>query len=374
MDYSYVGFSRWCTRVGALAGALAVIGCGGDSTGPAGPDPRWALAWVEKMNNDEEYEVDPYYSSSTQGAIISQRTAVGSYTVRFPGLAAKSGWKQTVQVSAYGSALRRCRVVSTANNGADLVAQVQCHNSNGDLANSQFDILVVPARSTEGRSAFAISPVSGNGFAPVATSYNSAGKRIQFTRDDTGVYFVTLEGLARPDDNPNAKETFHVTAYGTGANWCKLGGWDEIWDDDGPTGDFRLRVLCFTPNGTPADAQFSFVMLDKGRPEHRLGYVWAHAQATANYTPSTAYNFNSSGTASTATRDAAGVYVITWSGLKRTGTSTAETNLVTAYGSDANYCQVGGWSFGATDGFVTIRCYAPNGTAVDSRFVAIWIE
>lgn len=328
-------------------------------------DPRWALAWVNEPA-EADYAVSTFYSYSTGDAIRSTRAGPGTYAVRFPGLATGLGQRQVVQVSAYGSVPRRCRVLSWANEGADLVVQVRCHAFDGNLADSRFDILVAPAGSTQGRSGFVVSPTaSGAGLVAAATAHNSSGGDVTITRVETGRYVVTFEGLARTDFTTPERETFHVTAYGDGTNWCKIDSWGP--EDTGED----VYVNCYNIAGVEADTRFSVLMLEHGRAGRRLGYVWAHSATATDYTPSPLYSFNSSGAVNMVTKLDIGLYNVLWTDLNRVGGSSAETNLVTAYGGgNASYCQVSSWGNSST----VIHCYTPSGDPVDALYVALWIE
>jgi hypothetical protein len=356
-------FTVTATANGVQGTAQTTIGMA-----PVIADARWALAWA----NDQaaaDYQVSGVYSFSTGGSISSTRSGTGTYAVRFPGLATSPGQRESIQVSAYGSgAPRRCRVASWAAAGNDLVVQVRCHDLSGALADSRFDVLVAPAGSTQGRSAFVVSPATAGDPVPAATAHNSAGKGIRVDRTNPGRYRVTLEGLARESFATAEREAFHVTAHGEGTGWCKIGSWDP---DALSPDDLVLQVHCYTVAGVAADAQFSVLMVERGRPGRRLGFVWAQDAAAANYTPSSIYNYSSAGGLNTAARTSAGVYDVVWTGLVRIGGSTPETNLVTAYGSaDANYCQVSDWGNNDT----VVRCYAPDGTPTNALYEAIWIE
>ncbi len=330
----------------------------------AATDSRWALAWANNRNA-ASYDVEVGYSYSTGGTIRSTRSGPGRYAVRFPGLATQSKQRENIQLSAYGLDPRRCRVLSWANEGADLVVQVQCHDLTGVAQDANFTVLVVPAGSTQGRSGFVVTPELPTNNLPAATSYNSAQKGIRLTRSAVGQYSVTFDGLERTaalDD----KETFQITAYGSGNAWCKVESWGE-------TGvDLVAMVRCFTPAGVAADAQFSMLMLAKGRAGHRFGYVWASSETSlASYTPSSPYNFNSTGVLNTALLTASpGRYAVTWTGLNAGVGATAETNLVTAYGSNNTYCQVRNWSSLSTN----VDCYAPNGSFINTMYNAMWVE
>jgi hypothetical protein len=328
-------------------------------------DSRWALAWT----NDSaaaDYAVSTTYAYSTGGAIRSSRTDTGAYTVRFPGLASGPGQRQTVHLSAYGPTFpRRCRVLSWDNDQSDLVVQVQCHDLSGAPANSRFDILVVPAGALQGRNAFVVTPASADDPIDALTAHNSSSGMIEVTRTAEGRYLVTFAGLARAGGDP---ETIHVTTVGPGSNWCKIVEWGG---GVGVRTDLTLDVACYTAGGASADARFSVLLLERARQDRRLGFVWANMSTSAAYTPAAAFSFNSAGGPNTAGQNATGEYEVNWPGLERIGGSTAETNLVTAYGPDAVYCQVRVW--GDVDQ-VLVDCYAPNGAAADAQFTAIWIE
>jgi hypothetical protein len=331
---------------------------------PLAADARWALAWVDTFNLD----LSPSFSFSTGGAIRSSRRAPGLYLVRFPGLATGPGQREVVQVSAYGSEPRRCRVFGWNNVGADLTVETGCSDLAGNAADAKFTILVVPAGRTQGRSGFVVTPAADGDPVTAATAHNSRQGGVSAVRDGLGSYTVTFAGLARESFATPERETFHVTTVGSGTNWCKINFWSPSLAN--PV-DVAVRVDCYDVAGAPADARFSVLMLDGGRTDRRLGYVYADSPSEDSYTPTTLYQFNSAGATNTAVRLSPGLYDVIWTGLERSAGSTAETNLVTAYdGSGPTYCQVGFWD----EDFTRVRCFAPDGTATDARFVAIWIE
>ncbi|MGH9164532.1 MAG: cell wall-binding repeat-containing protein, partial [Acidimicrobiales bacterium] len=98
-------------------------------------------------------------------------------------------------------------------------------------------------------------------------------------------------------------------------------------------------------------------------PEPTLaGYVWANQAASPAYTPSTAYQYNSTGGTNTVVRNAAGDYTVRFPGL---GVA-AGTVSVTSYAT-ADRCKVEGWdpaAGGALD--VDVRCFTPAGVADDA--------
>jgi hypothetical protein len=337
---------------------------------PVSADARWAVAAVAHQDADE-YEPPGF---STGGSIRSTRTGAGGYAVRFAGLAAAPGQRQAVHVSPILFLIdppRRCRVLSVVNDGADLLVQVRCHDLSGAPADSWFSILVAPAGATQGRSAFVVTPPSVSDALEAATTHNSTGQLIRVERTQLGRYTVIFEGLAR-QDIATQKETFQITPYGAGTDWCSI----DFWNPPAvSSSDLALHVFCFTAAGAPADARFAVLMLERGRAGgQRLGYVWAHDPASADYTPTASFSFNSSGAENTARRSSTGAYAISWPGLEHTSSSTLEANLITAYGSpDGAYCQVVYWVV-EPEPRTYVRCFAPNGDPADARFTALWIE
>ena len=91
-------------------------------------------------------------------------------------------------------------------------------------------------------------------------------------------------------------------------------------------------------------------------------YVWANNSTSASYTPSTSYSYNSAGGAITITRSSTGTYSVTFGNLSINSGDVQ----VSAYGSSA-HCNVTSWGGSS----VSVACYAPNGTAVDSDYTVL---
>ena len=363
-----------------LGGPFTVTAEAGGATGTAETsvatadvvaDTRWGLAWMNDQAGANPTLNNAWLFSSSGGAITSTRSGNGAYRVVFAGLAAQAGQREAVHVSSYYSGIgapRRCRVLSTESAGADLAVEVRCHDFSGALADARFDVLVAPAGSTTGRSAFVVSSSEDGGEVPASMAHNSAQGAIRVERLELGGYTVTFDGLARAAVTGSGPETFQVTAYGDGTDWCKIQSWGTVGEDN-----LGVTVRCYSAAGDPADATFSVLLLERERSGKRLGFAWANQLSNPlEHAPSASYSYNSASQVNLSIQSSSGVYVTTWPGLARIAGSTAETNLVTAYGpaGDATYCQVSGWNSVA----VTVRCFAPDGTPTDSRFTALWIE
>ena len=104
------------------------------------------------------------------------------------------------------------------------------------------------------------------------------------------------------------------------------------------------------------------------------GWVWANNPTSASYTPSTAYQFNSSGGTNTITRSSPGSYTVRFPRIGATGITgngRGGNVQVTAYNPGA-YCKVSSWSALGTDVNANIRCFGYNGVAKDALYVALF--
>jgi hypothetical protein len=128
---------------------------------------------------------------------------------------------------------------------------------------------------------------------------------------------------------------------------------------------FLLAAAIFTP--IPAHAAVE---------AHGFGYVWAN-EATkeigVEYTPSTSWNFNSTGASNTAVHLGTGRYRVRFPGYGPFGTA-----MVTAYGKVRldDYCKINAWTtlpgIDATDLFV--NCFDRDGVPADTMFTATYTD
>lgn len=201
-----------------------------------------------------------YVDSLPSGALVSQfnsaglgnsvgHTGIGSWTVKFPGLSTPGPIDGSLQASAVVSpsstALAiRCKVLSWSSSTTGQVAQVNCYNAAGGLADSEFMLTYQYQRSLYG-PAFPPKyfgylwnqPIGG----PPSTNYNSvlgAGANTISAGSLATVKFPALAVL--PDD-------IQVTAAGQGSAFCGL---SNPWVHSGS--DTIVRdVNCFTNSGSP---------------------------------------------------------------------------------------------------------------------------
>jgi hypothetical protein len=136
----------------------------------------------------------------------------------------------------------------------------------------------------------------------------------------------------------------------------------------------NVYVRCFTPSGTLVNGRFSALFYKDGTKStiYGNGYLWAdQPSATACYTPSTFYQFNSRGGTNTICRAATGEYDVRFPSMtKHTYEPAKGGNVqVTAYGTGPERCKVRYWF--ESGGTVTARVgCSHDGAPIDTRFTA----
>lgn len=140
----------------------------------------------------------------------------------------------------------------------------------------------------------------------------------------------------------------------------------QVCEDNQPTVD-ELFVMGGTPVVSDAVVDACKGLVEAGPVvENLAGYVWADQPASAAYTPSAAYNFNSEGGSNTVSRSGPGVYTVRFPGLGVNEGSVA----VTSYGTAGNECHTSGWIGNGVDLFVGVRCFDPAGLPADTFYSA----
>ena len=216
-------------------------------------------------------------------------------------------------------------------------------------ANSQY--LVTPKQPVWGY-VWANDPLAASYTPSTTYQRNSTGQLNTINRIGVGYYQVVFENLGIYYGG-----TVDVTAYGAGSENCKVQNW-------GPTlADQIVYVRCFDAAGNAVDTQFTAAFT---RPisSFKFGYVWANNPGAAAYTPSTTYQFNSTGAANSITRSGVGTYQVTLPGLGGQG----GTIKATAYGPGNEACHVSSWSSLGANAVVNVRCQNPAGVPVDTLY------
>lgn len=206
---------------------------------------------------------------------------------------------------------------------------------------------------------FAGQPDAAGPYVPdPARSFNSEGGTNTVAPVSTGVYAVTLPGLAEGAQPDNVQ----VGAVNTNG-YCMLGGWQAAGDD--PT----ATVRCFDAQGVPANAAFSLLYQARGAPAGReakgLAFVLADQPDALSYSP--ARQYSSLGQAATVVRPNPGVHGQYWvrlPGFDKIGGMA----LVTALGADPARCKIDGYSQDSDGAIFAVNCFDGQGIQTDQAF------
>lgn len=188
-------------------------------------------------------------------------------------------------------------------------------------------------------------------------SYTTAGAGVNaVTRTAVGRYTVAFTGIGRAGVET---EALFATAYGaTAGTYCRIRSWSTA----------AAEVWCVDATGADVDARFTLTAMGAATFAGRSGFLWADNSAAASYGPDAFYRWSSSNRPMQITRTGAGSYTVRFPGLGRTGTSTREGIIVSAYGTVDATCQSAGWASAGTDLDIQVRCFSAAGAAIDQRF------
>jgi hypothetical protein len=352
---------------GVVAGGPVTItatseGKSGTASTTVRDDQRFGYAWANEAGSASYTPLASYASNSTGGPITITRSGNGAYAVRFVGLGRADGQRENVQVTSYLE-MSYCGIGSWQTVGADLVVNVLCFSPAGMAMDSRYTVLVTGARTLASRTGFALADQpSAISYRPTSR-HSSASGDVAIARSAAGTYQVSFANLSRgPGSGP---ETVMVTQVGSGSNRCFVLNWNYS--------GFTANIRCTDRAGALTDAQFSILVMERGRAGQRTGFLWANEPASADYTPDNVYSHNSAGLVINARRTGPGVYQVSWDGLiKGPGT---ETVLVTAYGAADRFCRTSFWGMASATTFqVTVACFDPTGAPADSRFDVITVQ
>jgi hypothetical protein len=363
--------------VGVGHGTVSVTASAGRATASAGvplhltkEERRFAYAWIHDPSTSTQYHpTSSYQHNETGGGIRVSRQAVGRYVVSFERMAkVDSAFRETVIVTPHGSEGERCHLGGWGNNpnGRDLDVTVSCFTFAGASVDARFAVLVVGSRSLPSRLGFTVAGSAESAYAAdPAHTFASFAEGVSIARSTAGSYLVQWNATA-----DNTPQNYLVSTYGGAPDLCKVSSWNRgVW----------ASIICYNPSGALADARFSLLMVESGRPGKRFGFAWANDPVSplgAPYTPSLEYQRTSSGGIVTITRQATGQYIVSFPGLAKAGTR-PETVHVSPYGGGLYACQVQGWSNSAdaTALEATVRCWnRGNGHPADTYFTALVLE
>lgn len=200
-----------------------------------------------------------------------------------------------------------------------------------------------------------LTTIEGSIFYP----QSSPGGNYSVTPLGTGQYQVVFYGAGNAL-NSNVQVT--AVDVDTVPHYCTAGEW---YSTNGT--DVTVLVDCFDATGNPLNDDFSVFYQSRttAPASGAIDFLWANEPTnTSPYTPDTQYNFNSSGTYNTVTRDNTGLYFAYLPGVHANGGNPQ----VTAYGAGAAHCEVVDWYHNHSGINVVVYCFNAAGQPADEYF------
>ncbi|HZN19846.1 MAG TPA: hypothetical protein VFB84_16925 [Micromonosporaceae bacterium] len=239
-----------------LALASASTAAASASPAPATDDLAAAVApvegyvWAWQPANPGYIAATGYEYSSTGGAVQVLRPAVGTYQVRFLGMAGAGG---VAHAGAYGTN-HLCTVSSYGPSLGDEVVNVRCFTTAGAAVDTRFVAHVTNRKDGTSRGYLwnddPTPPAAGH-TPPAAWSYDSAGQPIVVYRSAVGRYQVQLGAFAQDSPALWASGQLRATAYGSSARHCQVLDPDLVADPD------LIEVHCHDDTGFNVDTRFT---------------------------------------------------------------------------------------------------------------------
>ena len=157
-----------------------------------------------------------------------------------------------------------------------------------------------------------------------------------------------------------------VSGYGSGADYCIVGGWFSTNDTD-----VQATVYCYNKTGNLTDHSFTALYQARTHSDPTtptVAFLWANEPTSPSYTPDLDYQYNPGGGTNTIVRNSTGNYTATLPGLTRRG----GTVIVTADGSSPAHCQVSDWGSNSSGTTVDVNCTNGAGVATDEEFSLVY--
>lgn len=189
-------------------------------------------------------------------------------------------------------------------------------------------------------------------------NYNSSGSSIKVTYQSTGSYLISFEGLGKRFSYRGGH--VQVSSYGSNKAYCKVDGWNRFQK-------MNVLVSCYNALGNKIDSQFTVSV--RNPEENQLSYAYAYGNEPedSEYMSEGKYT-KTPGDDVSIKRTAQGQYTAVFKGLSSYLFGGGHVQ-VTAVGDDSKSCQVKSWHEVGPDLQTHIRCFSPNGTAEDSKFL-----
>lgn len=326
----------------AILLSAAVLALAAGTAAQAAPPPSIeGYVWGWQPMNANYFPVTGYEYNSSGGAIQILRPAVGTYQVRFLGMAGTGG---VAHASAYG-ANHLCTVSSYGPSMADEVVNVRCFTTAGAAVDTAFVANVSNRKGAYHGYLWSSDPTPpAAGYVPPALySYDSAGQQIVVYRSAAGRYQVHLGAFAQDSAGLWASGYLRATAYGPGAKHC------QVLDPDLVPDPALLEVRCYDDTGFNVDTRFTLTYSRKVMSASATVDLSGAMPALDGWS-------NKAGGAPTVTELAVGSYLLTFpdAGVPRGHAIGA------VMGTPPMFCNIHAWWPSNGSQNIWIRCYDGN--------------
>ena len=309
------------------------------------------IAWALVPNNASGAALQGSALNATGGAIRATRTGPGDTRIVFERMARlNASYVDVVMLSLLegGGSATFCHVNSSQNasNGEDLEVLTSCYTTDGSKSDAYFFVLVAGGGALAGRHSFTTTTTAAASHTPgPAQSYNSAGATNTIVRNGVG-HFTAAFNNARVNGVP---ENYFVTTVGANTGTCYDDGWNQ---------GMSINVACDNASAS-ADARYSVLQLEAGRPGERFAFAWSSDAAPplgTDFTPSLGFMRTSSGRPIVLQRIGSGRYQLTIPNLAP-GLRFAHVQI-TPYQSPRVYCKASTplAASNGVDATITVSC------------------
>jgi hypothetical protein len=339
-----------------LAFAIAVLGVALVPGAALASPPDYTWGWVTDRQPTKTHFTPAARDQGNSAGLTDtvDRSGVGNYYIHLPGLGtAPDGG--TVIVTALATTPHFCISGDIGRSSPDENIEVLCYGFDGEAADSKFSVGYTAGGIGTGVQAYlwANEPTTDIYTPDPGYQFNAQTGMDDNTvaRAQIGYYTATLPGVNGAEGN--------VQLTGDGDSNCRVASWTT-------TVPIAVTIKCYSvTSGALVDDRYNLMYTDNvgltGVPGHTAAYLFANMPTTFSYTPAPAYRF-STAMAPSIKRVVKGQYVISLPGMPRGGAAE-----VTAVGSGKSRCQLESIST-STPQKVAVLCFAPNGSAVDSKF------
>lgn len=317
---------------------------------PAAADPPIAAivapiegyVWGSQPNSPNYIAATGYEYNSAGGTVQITRSAVGTYHVRFAGMAGAGG---VAHVSAYGNSAV-CTVTSWTASLGDEVVNLKCFTAAGIPTDSRFIAHVT--NRTDGVRGYlwsndATPPAAG--YTPSAQySYDSTSQPITVAATDVGQYTVDLGAFGQDSGGLWTSGTLRITAYGSDPAHCQALEPEAFADPE------IIRVRCYDANGSAVNTRFAL--------SYTRGIVPVSATVDNHwFVPAVAGWSSPAGVAPAVSGLGIGDYLISFPGAGSLGGHA----FASIMGTPPMYCVIQSWTVNAGAMNLRVRCFSPGG-------------